>query len=235
MPINTLGFEEIAAELPADIILKHSDNLFQLEALFFGVSGLLKDDFDSTYYNALQKEYSFLSKKYKLKSISCILKFGKMRPMSLPHVKIAQLAALFRKNPNLSSKVLRLPRLPDLQNLFDFDTSEYWLTHYNFAKSSKQRSKKMSKNAVELLLLNAIIPFAFYYEKVKLKSGSTHALDYLLNLSSEKNSIIDKWKSVGIDSGNALNSQALLHLYKSYCSKKLCLQCNIGRTLLLRD
>lgn len=61
------------------------------------------------------------------------------------------------------------------------------------------------------------------------------ALSYLEALPSEKNSILSNWDSIGIKSNNALNSQSLLHLYKHYCQPKKCLNCNIGRTILVKS
>ena len=72
------------------------------------------------------------------------------------------------------------------------------------------------------------------YEKNKTDNGSERALEYLESMPSEQNSIVSKWKSLGIECKNAQSSQALLHLYKHYCKPKRCLQCNIGKKLLLR-
>ncbi|PCJ65953.1 MAG: hypothetical protein COA58_07695 [Bacteroidetes bacterium] len=234
MPINSDFFEELALKLPYQLVQKHHLSLFQLEALFFGVANLLKEPDGDSYYQGLHNEYVFLSKKYGLKKVNHQLKFGRMRPMNLPHVKIAQIAALFHHVPQITNKVLSLPEVHEIKSLLAFDLSDYWKTHYSFHKISKERSKHISKKFVNHLFLNAFIPFVFFYEKTKLVGDTTKALDYLGSLSSESNSIIDKWKLTGISVNNALTSQALLHLYKTYCNSQRCLQCNIGKELLLQ-
>ena len=54
------------------------------------------------------------------------------------------------------------------------------------------------------------------------------ALDILENLPAERNGIISKWKKVGIEAKNALDTQGLLALNRYYCSSKKCLSCEIG-------
>jgi len=234
MPINTLVFEDIAKQLPYDLVQKHHQSLFQLEALFFGIAGLLYEDLKDNYYIGLQNEFSFLKTKYGLTTTSVKLKFGRMRPMNLPHVKLAQLAAFFHHVPQFINTVLDLPDSKKVKQLLKFNLSDFWNTHYSFAKPSGNRSKGISSAFVDHLFLNSIVPFVFYYEKEKTDVSQERALDYLASIASEKNSIISKWKATGVNSKNASSSQALLHLYKTYCKPQRCLQCNIGKKLLLK-
>lgn len=234
MPINGDSFEEIALQAHFDIIQKHHKSLFQLEALLFGVAGLLADKKEDNYYIGLQKEYTFLKRKYGLKEISCKLKMGRMRPMNLPHVKIAQIAALFHHVPLFISDVLQIPSTQDVKQMLDFELSEYWSTHYTFDKETALRKKSISTSFVHHLFLNAIVPFVFFYERKKKDTDTDHILSCLNELKSEKNSIIKRWENIGVSSKNALESQALLHLYKTYCLQKRCLQCAIGKKLLSR-
>lgn len=235
MPLNKEAFEEIAFALPFEIVHRHVDSLFQLEALFFGTAGLLKESEEvNAYVEGLQKEYTFLSTKYSLSPISSQFRFGRMRPMSLPSVKLAQLAALWHHSPNLVVDVLELPELETIKKKLKFETSDYWKTHYSLYKESVSVSKELSNTAIQLLLLNAIIPFSFFYQKFKQNGNTEVALNYLTELESEKNSIILEWKKLGVKVEDAYSSQGVLHLYKYYCSKKMCLSCNIGRKILLK-
>lgn len=234
MPSNTEAFEEIALKITYDLVQKHHQSLFQLEAIFFGIAGLLEQPKDDNYYIGLQSEWSFLKTKYTLSPISYQLKTGRMRPLNLPTVKLAQLAAFFHHVPQFITQVLTLPPVKSVKQMLDFKLSDYWDTHYTFDKSSEKRSKKISEGFVNHLFLNAIVPFVFFYEKEKMDTATDKALAYLESIPSEKNSIITNWKSVGIVSKNSLTSQSLLHLYKTYCSPQRCLECNLGKKLLLR-
>jgi hypothetical protein len=155
--------------------------------------------------------------------------------MSLPSVKLAQLAALWHHSPNLVANVIELPKLEVIRNNLKFETSDYWKTHYSLYKTSASVSKQLSATAIQLLLLNAIIPFSFYYQKSKNDGNTEKALNYLTELKSEKNSIILEWQKLGVEVNDAFSSQGVLHLYKYYCSKKMCLSCNIGRKILLKS
>jgi hypothetical protein len=235
MPINTDAFEDIATRLPLDMVLKYSSSLFQLEALFFGTAGLLNRDFESPYLKNLKKEYKFLSAKEKLKVIPSMLKFGRMRPMNLPTVKLAQLSSLFHHDPSILTLFISSHDRYNLKYICNFEVSEYWINHYSLDKESAPRSKNISLQMVNHLLLNALIPFKFFYEKNKKDGNVSSVLAHLAKLPSEKNAIIRNWESLNIASDSALCSQALLHLYKTKCTKKLCLSCNIGRKILLRE
>ena len=57
--VNAEPFERLARTLPLSILGKHKNDLFQIEALLFGQSGLLEDDFEDDYPNRLKKEYQF--------------------------------------------------------------------------------------------------------------------------------------------------------------------------------
>ena len=49
------------------------------------------------------------------------------------------------------------------------------------------------------------------------------------------NSVIKKWRALGINSKNSFQTQALLQLKNEYCNKKLCLSCSVGCKLLKNE
>ena len=119
--INTEPFEMLASALPFRIIRKHSDNLFQIEALLFGTAGMLeeglfKDALSDEYYRNLIKEYRILSAKYSLKPVhGWLWKFSRLRPANFPTVRISQLAAMLSVTGGLFSKVLEAMTLCSLR------------------------------------------------------------------------------------------------------------------------
>lgn len=66
--LNGDAFEAWANHLPFRAIDKHRDNLFQVEAFFFGQAGLLDEELpdEDEYYRKLQKEFSYLQHKFEL-------------------------------------------------------------------------------------------------------------------------------------------------------------------------
>ena len=61
--INALPFQLLAKSVPYNILSKHKNSLFQLEALLFGASGILNEELcGDDYFTALRNEFNFLSK-----------------------------------------------------------------------------------------------------------------------------------------------------------------------------
>ena len=231
---NAAPFELLAQSTPLNLFAKHKNNLFQIEALLFGQAGLLSDEFTDSYPKALQKEYQFLQKKYTLQPIKKeSWRFLRMRPANFPTIRIAQFATLIYQSKHLFSKILEANTIKDIEKLFKVALSEYWLTHYLFDKETRERKKTLGTSTIHLLIINTIVPFLFLYGTQKsIDSYREKALKFLEALAPEKNSIIEKWQTLGINPESAYQTQALLQLKNEYCDKKRCLECAIGNSIL---
>lgn len=231
---NAEPFEQLARSLPLITLAKHKNNLMQIEALLFGQAGLLEKDFEDEYPNKLKKEYLFLQKKHSLNPVQNeSWKFLRMRPASFPTIRIAQFAQLIFSSVHLFSKILVAKNVEELEHLFDLKLSNYWQTHYVFDKASVKRNKKLGKSAIHLLVINTIAPFLFLYGKRKDNEDyKEKAFQLLEEIKPEKNSIITKWKALGMEPESAYQTQALLQLKNEYCTKKRCLECAVGNAIL---
>jgi hypothetical protein len=69
-------------------------------------------------------------------------------------------------------------------------------------------------------------------EKQNKEDLKNRALEFLEQIPSEENSVIEKWKTMGVESRSAFESQALLQLKNKYCEQKKCLNCQIGVKLV---
>jgi hypothetical protein len=207
-----------------------------LEALLFGNSGLLNDQLlGDDYYLNLRNEYSFLYKKYQLKGIeSQLWKFMRLRPGNFPTIRISQFAALIHRSQGLFSKIIEIENLDELKELFCVQASEYWDSHFSFNKKSIRNSKKeLGENSINTIIINIVIPFLFVYgEKQNKEYLKNRSLDFLEKLPAEENSIIERWKNLGVGVRSAFESQALLQLKNRYCERKKCLNCQIGVKLV---
>ena len=72
-------------------------------------------------------------------------------------------------------------------------------------------------DVIDLILINTIIPLKFLYLKSIDKLNETDFVESIRQLNPEKNSIIDKWKALGLDPESAYQTQALLQLKNEYC------------------
>ncbi len=234
--VNAVPFELLAKSVPMNILAKHKNNLFQLESLLFGSSGLLSEElFGDKYFTELKNEYEFLKKKYNLKPVEPHLwKFMRLRPGNFPTVRISQFAALIHKSSGLLSKVIETESSEQLKQLFSVEASGYWDNHYNFNKPSKRSYKKhLGINSVNTLIINVVVPFLFVYgEKQNHNYLKNRAIEFLENMPPESNSIIRKWERLGVNARSAFESQALLQLKNRHCIVKNCLNCPIGNKLV---
>ena len=233
--LNTNGvlFFEMARAIPFSIIRKECSDVENLEALLFGASGLLQAENEDVYFKDLKFKYFYLLHKYQLEDRCALpLQFFKHRPDNFPTVRLSQLANLYHAQHNLFSKICNLKSLKSIYDLFEISASNYWKSHYQFDKESPWKAKKLSRSFIDLLIINTIIPLQFAYAKSQGKEISEDLIALLNQVAAEKNNIIDKFNSFGMDSKNAFDTQSLLQLKNEYCNKSKCLACAIGMELL---
>lgn len=237
--VNTEPFEMLATALPFRIIRKHSDNRFQIEALLFGTAGLLdeglfREALSDDYYIALLREFKILSSKYSLQPLhGWIWKFARLRPANFPTIRISQLAAMLSVTGGLFSKVLEANNIRQLKVLFEVTASEYWDNHFVFGEKSRCYPKSTGSQATDIFLINAVVPAIFEFGRYRDSDDIREkAVAFLEEIDPEKNSIIDEWRTAGINADSAFYSQGLIHLRNHYCNKRECLDCRIGTKLI---
>lgn len=235
--LNGDAFETWAHRLPFRAVDKHRNDLFQIEAIFFGQAGILEDSDGDGYYLRLKKEYTYLQHKFGLIPMDASLwRFLRLRPANFPHIRIAQLACLYHRAYGLFSRIMETETLQGVRDILKGGTSEYWLTHYTFGGSSPSRPKTLSNTSLDLLIINTVVTFLYAYG---LHKGNrvlcARAGSFLEELKAENNYITRMWEQCGMKASNAADSQALIQLKKEYCDKKKCLYCRIGYEYLKRS
>ena len=231
---NKLAFQDLARRLPFSILSKHADNRFQVEALLFGVSGLMKNGSSNRYESSLFAEYSFLKVKYGLNEVQQQWKFGGIRPVAFPTRRLALLATIIPRLQTIYGRMMNEKEFkwPSI----DFEIESYWNSHYTFNDASdKQIPVSFSASFKSILEINALAPFAFYYGK---ETGTETSLDLavkiLENAKADSNRIIKWWASYQRVPINAAQSQAMIELKRQYCDHKNCVICNIGKSIILK-
>ena len=257
LKVNNEAFEYLANILPFKTLLKHADNLLQVEAMLMGCAGFLEDDFTEEYPLLLKREFSVMKAKFNLLTMPAERwKFMRMRPSNFPTIRLAQMAQLIHKNGCLFAKIKAAKDTAEVKVLFDVKASEYWETHWRFAQrdrlpqcdspttqpsgavglsyhGSRKTAKHLGDATADILIINAVAPLLFCYSKLhKDDSYCETALQFLEDTEAEDNAIIRHYASSGIKAENAMQTQALLHLYSYFCKRKRCLECRIGNVLL---
>lgn len=231
--LNSAVFEKIAQSVSVNILAKHKDQIHQTEALLFGQAGLLNSDFTDDYPMLLQKEYQFLKKKYNLQNVEGSLIFLRMRPSNFPTVRLAQLAMLVHKSLHLFSKIKEAGELKTIRELLDVTANDYWHYHYRFDEETAFKKKKLGLQMIDNILINTVVPILFAYGHYHHDNAiKDRALQWLMNIRAEKNTITRGFSALKIENKTAFDSQSLIQLKNEYCNKKRCLDCSVGNKLL---
>lgn len=235
LKVNGDAFFSMACSFDFSIIRKVQSQAFQLEALFFGQTGLLNQPLENAYHINLSKEYDFLKQKFNLSKEQVLpLQFFRLRPPNFPTIRLSQLAMLYHRHLGLFTKIMTAQTLDDLYELFQVTTSKFWETHFTFEKTSRVSKKKLSKSFIDLLLINTILPLRFCYQQHQGQNAAASSLLMAQQIASEQNAIIKAFNNLKPVSNSALSSQALIQLKTEYCDKNRCLQCAIGNAILIK-
>lgn len=236
LKVNAALFEAVAKTISINILAKHKNQLQQLEALLLGQANLLQDDcniIQDKYYSLLKKEYHFLKTKYALQKVHEQPMFLRMRPAAFPTIRLAQLAMLIHNSTHLFSIIKETETVNDLRKLLNVTASDYWHYHYTFKEVSAYKEKQLGNQMMDSIIINTIVPVVFaygvYYNNQSLKDK---AVQWLQHIKAENNSILQLYLKYHVKNSSAADSQALLYLYKNYCTPKQCLQCAVGNAIL---
>lgn len=290
--LNGDAFERWAGTLPFRAVDKHRDDLFQIEAFFFGQAGLLDETaphgdassraatpqvqaahltasgtadalraeaktdglpFHSRatssletvpadlpadeYYFRLQKEYRYLRHKFGFDAQmqASDWRLLRLRPGNFPHIRLAQLAWLYRSGSTLFSRLMEGETLETVRGMLAARTSDYWTEHYLFHKPSPRREKTLGAKSVDLLVINTVVPFLYAYGLHKADERlCDRALRFLDELKAEDNHIVRSWSAAGLAVTSAADSQALVQLRTAYCEQRKCLYCRFGYEYMRR-
>lgn len=239
---NSDILEMWARNLSLNAVAHHRDDIFQIEAMFYGQAGMLNvaavrermklETAADDYFQRLSNEYDYLSHKFQLDDRGANnypWKFMRMRPQNYPHIRIAQLARLYHEGRTSLMQLVECDSVEKIRKLLRCGVSPYWEDHYTFGHDSRHNTKQLSKASLDVLIINCAIPMIFAYGREMAKENlCERAFDLLDELKVEDNNITRMWKDVGLQVETAGDSQALIQLKKRYCDRKDCLRCRIG-------
>ncbi|GLU42400.1 DUF2851 family protein [Allomuricauda sp. NBRC 101325] len=233
--INGSYFLERAKQLNFSIVRKVSNDPSQLEALLFGHFGLLEVECTDTYFIQLKKEYDYMVRKFGLSTQTEKPNFFGLRPANFPTIRISQLVNIYKGKHQFFAHLMTLKTKEQVYDAFQVETGAYWEDHFTFGKISRKSKKRISKSFVDLIIINTLVPLQFCYAKHLGLHDHENLIALMTQVDSEQNTIIKNFVQLGSQTKNALESQAKLTLYQSYCTKNKCLQCVVGAQLLNRN
>ena len=222
-------FLKWAQNLPFSVIRKNFSDPQRLEALFFGMSGLLEGELDNPYKKKLKSEFEYLKQKFNFSEIPGFkVQFSRLRPQNFPTIRLSQLAQFYHFNPRPFSLLTAAQELKDLDWILKVGVSDFWKTHFTFDKEGKSTPKKLSKSFFDLLVINTLLPIRFAYAQKQGWTEDKLVLRWIGEIKSERNRYTEGFSNLGIKLNSALDSQAMIQLKQYYCDKKRCLKCALG-------
>lgn len=233
VPANTEHFQLVAHNLPYRIIARHSDSDEELLALLYGISGWL--DYlqeKGLSIEGLWVKWNHLKSKYNLAPLGVSWKRGTFRPYSHPLVRMAQAVSILKVLP-LLWEAISVGDTDLASRLLTVEPPSYWIKTVGNVMFPKLKTFKTGSMIVNVLIINVLIPMMFAFGKSREDEQlSEQAIVWLDSMPPEDNSVIRKWKQIGIKPHSAMETQALLHLYRNYCQHRRCLQCQWGRQFI---
>jgi hypothetical protein len=235
LKVNAEAFEFWANSFDYSVLVKIQTNSDYVHALFLGQAGFLDIDSSDPFVQTLQKEYAFLKSKYQLNPMNvAAFKFFRLRPYSFPTVRLMQLATLYAEYQNVFAFLMGTKSLEKIEAIFEeLVYPEFWRNHFKLDKEANRiSSKRISKELIERIIINVVIPIKFVYARERGVDVSEELIELLRNLPPEQNSILNGFDKLGLQARNAFESQAYLELKKQFCDEKKCLNCAVGLEIL---
>ena len=218
--LNGDAFERWARRIPLKAVGKHRDNIFQIDAIFLGMAGLIEKlrQSDSQKAEKMQQEFEYLHHKFQLSEPmqTSDWHYMRTRPQNFPHHRIMQLARLYQIGTAQAGTLLERNSIDNLQQALAIDG--------------------LSPASRNLLIVNTVVPLIYAYgSRLNNQDMMDRAVGLLDQLPAEKNYILRQWAACGLQVQNAADSQALIQLKGNYCDRHDCLRCRFGYEFLKRS
>jgi hypothetical protein len=228
--VNAETFAMLVSKIEVHHLAQLNYDQAETEAYCFGLAGFLNEHLiGDNYFDDLKKRFQYQKKLFGLEAMNVkSWKFSRMRPGNFPTIRLAQFASVIVET-SFNYKSFEPSSLKSLQ----IELSSYWKDHYHFSRQAKKSNAGLTQSFKGLVLINAYLPFLFaqgmIVDQTELKE---YAIDALLEIKAESNTIIRKWKQLNVTIKTAFDSQALIEQKNEFCIKTRCLTCTIGLELL---
>jgi hypothetical protein len=246
---NDESMSALAERTPQDV-LRATDAPRDREALLFGTAGLLPEPGDlleadrgtADYAMDLRDRFRRLQVRLDVSPMaSTAWTFFRLRPNNFPPLRIAQAAAWYADGALLSDDPVSTLRralgrdapVSALRTALAAAPPAFWRTHYHLTKRSKEHDPGLGTSRIDTLLVNAVAPVLLLDASRRNDDAQSAAvLDLLRSLPPSDDRVVRRFAKLGTDADSAYDAQGLHELYRAYCTKGGCLDCEIGQHLL---
>jgi hypothetical protein len=246
---------KLAKAVNIEFLLKFVDDAEYskvIESTLFNVSGLIPDDpkfpdeETSEYVRSLIEKWNEIKTSYDgITFEKEQWHFFKLRPQNFPTLRIAggaRLAGKIVKGPLISKFIdlfeneNRFNKLTaELRNSIIVEADGFWKNHFVFDKSSKEELKYfIGLSRADEIIINVILPVMMLYFEIFQNDESARRAKKLYIQYSQKSSNrlvnqVGKTLNVKEHINQSVYYQGAIEIFRNYCVKDRCLECNIGK------
>ena len=227
-------YMSLARNAPYTKLCRERGDVRNIEAMLFGVAGLLDLSLYDEYKADLEKRFEVLRHRHQLQVMAyCHWSDKGVRPYNFVPNRIAQLASIINSNEFTFNNILECESVDEVRRLFKVELPEYWKRSFSFGSRSEKIQKTIGEDTIDILIINLIAPILFAYGRMEgCEALEERAIDFLYATKSEKNRYTEGWRRHGVQIEHALASQALIQLSTEFCLPQRCTECFLGSRLL---
>lgn len=237
-------------------LIDNEDFVSVAESVLYNVSGLIPDveslpDEETTEYSrTIYQQWRKIGNKYDGRTFHSVnWHFFKLRPQNFPTIRIAGGARLLNRllKENMVENIIALfkrtnnPRrlASDLRTLFMVKAQGFWKKHFVFDQPSKVDLKYfIGFSRADEIIINIILPIISIYFEIFNKHDLTKKVLklYLNYYQIGDNSVVTEVvNTLALDDAGkrTVFHQGMIELFKEFCSKEKCLECNIGKKVFV--
>lgn len=223
-----------------------------LESILFKIAGLIpaKNDFSDPeiveYKRKITEIWGNITPKHDGKVMNAAQwHFFRLRPSNFPTIRLAGGCRYIDKilNHNLFINLMKSFKktyepsriISDLRNKLIVEADGYWRSHYVFEQKSQEKmSYFVGISRVDEIIVNVILPlFSIYFEMFGKKEIAERVLKVYLHYTQNTDNSLIKEISQGLGITEPLKRsvlhQGIIELFRNFCSKDKCLECQIGQ------
>lgn len=223
-------YTSLARNIPYSVLCRERGDIKKIEAMIFGVAGLLDEKVYDEYKSELRSVFYKLAEKHDLKILEyCQWTEKGVRPYNFAPKRLAQISRLIESGNTAFDNIIASEKLDDIRKLFDMELSHYWKRSFSFGKRSPMTRKGIGDMTVDILIINLVAPIIFAYGRETGNSElEERAIEFLYETAGEVNRYTKPWTQQGMKIDNAFFSQAVIQLSTEYCAYRRCTECFIG-------
>ena len=227
-------YMSLARSAPYSKLCQERADVQNIEAMLFGVAGLLDPSLYDEYKANLGKRFEVLRHRHQLRVMTyCEWSDKGVRPYNFVPKRIAQLASIIQSNDFTFNHILECESIEEVRQLFRVELPEYWKRALAFGQRIEKKQKTIGEETIDILIINLIAPILFAYGHMEGREElEERAIDFLYTTKPEKNRYTEGWRRHGVKVEHALTSQALIQLSTEFCLQQRCTECFLGARIL---